>query len=267
MLDLQVNQQPGSISTNFQEIEAALKEHLEGYRGITVTQDTIKESKKDLSELRKLKESIEDARKNVKKEWMEPYTEFEGKCKELVALVDQPINEINDQLKLFEEDRVREKTEHCKEVYSKNIGELERFLPFEAVFNPKWTNVSTKDSDIVFEIQEKTLRIKTDLAAIQALNSEIYDDVIEAYINSGNNLASAIQRNNQYIADKNKVEAQVKAESESKEAPKVNPEAMGELDKVVQAFKTVTFIVSAEDAQRVENMLSFEDISFRRVEG
>ena len=88
MVDLQVTQNPGTISTNLTEIEAALKEHLENYKGIVVTQDTIKESKKDLSELRKLKDSIEDARKKVKKEWMQPYTEFEGRCKELVSLVD-----------------------------------------------------------------------------------------------------------------------------------------------------------------------------------
>lgn len=270
MLDLQVTQKPGSISTNFKEIETALKEHLESYKGITVTQDSIKESKKDLSELRKLRDSLEDARKSVKKQWMEPYSEFEVKCKELVALVDQPINEIDSQLKLFEEDRVAAKLAHVRELYDANIDGLERFLPFDSIFNPKWTNVSTKDQDILYDLSEKKLKVKTDLEAIAALGSEIYEDVIEAYVRAGNSLAAAIQRNNQYIADKNKVAEQIKEEvktEETKEETKPQAESMGALNDMVEKTKTVHFIISMEDAEEVENLLNLSGISFRKLEG
>ena len=270
MLDLQVKQNPGSITTNFKDIEAALNEHLEGYKGITVTQDSIKESKKDLSELRKLRDSIEDARKAVKKQWMEPYTEFEEKCKKLVAMVDQPISEIDSQLKQFEEDRVAAKKQHAKEIYDENIEGLERFLPFDTIFNPKWTNVSTKDQDIIYDISEKKIKVKAELEAIAALGSEIYEEIVEAYARAGNNLAAAIQRNNQYISDKNRTVEQIKENTKAEEAKaevKPSAENMGTLNDLVDLTKTVKFIVSKENAEDVENLLNLSGISFRKVEG
>ena len=265
MLDLQVTQNPGSISTNLTEIETALKEHLQGFNGVVVTQDTIKESKKDLAELRKLKDSIEDARKKVKKEWMQPYTEFEGRCKELVSLVDEPINAIDTQLKQFEEDRIAAKKEHIKELYNENIGSLERFLPFDLVFNPKWTNATSKDQDVLFDLSQEKLKVKTDLEAIDALDSEVRDEAIEAYIRAGNNLTAAIQRHNQYLADKNKVVEQVKETAPEEIKPKA--EAMGTLNDMVNLTKTVTFIISKDDAEDVENLLKVSGISYRIMEG
>ena len=262
MLDLQVTQNPGTISTNFKEIESTLKEHLDSYKGIVVTQDTIKESKKDLSELRKLKETIEDARKSVKKEWMTPYTEFEGKCKELVALVDTPINELDSQLKAFESERAAAKKEHVKELYDENIDGLEKYLPFDTIFNPKWTNATTKDQDILFDLSGMKLKVKTDLEVIDALNSEIKDELIEVYIHTGNHLADAIQRNNQYLEDKKRVTEQTTVKEEVK--PKA--ESMGVLNDIVNLTKTVNFIISKDDAEDVENLLRLSGISYRKVE-
>ena len=92
--------------------------------------------------------------------------------------------------------------------------------------------------------------------------------MLNVYKNNGNNLSAAIQRNTQYLADKQRVKNQVEAEvkAEVREEVKPNAEAMGELNNIIHAMKTVKFIVAEEDAQRVENMLSFEDIRYRRVE-
>lgn len=271
MLDLQVTQKPGLITTNFKDIEESLKEDLKGYKGVIVTQDTIKISKKELAELRKRREAIEDARKAVKKEWMEPYTEFETRCKDLVGMVDEVINEIDSQLKVFEEERIAAKKEHVREIYEENIDGLEKFLPFDSVFNPKWTNASSKDQDVLYELSEKKLKVKTDLEAITALGSEIHEELLETYIRSGNNLAAAIQRNNQFIADKNRAVEQIKesekeasAKKEAEPAPK--EEAMGALNDMVNLTKTVTFIVSKEDSEDVENLLGLSGISFRKIE-
>lgn len=264
MFDLQVKQKAGTISTNFEEIESALKEHLNDYKGIVVTHESIKEDKKDLSDLRKLRESIEDARKSVKKEWMKPYTEFESKCKVLVSMVDEPIEIIDSQLKKFEEARIAAKKEHIREIYDDNIEDLERFLPFDSVFNPKWTNASTKDQDIIYDLSEKKLKVKTDLDAINALGSEITEEVINTYIKTGNNLAMAIQRNNQFLEDKNRTVNQIKENAKEKES--IKKESMGALNDMVNLTKTVTFIVSKSDAEEVENLLTLSGVSYRKVE-
>ena len=43
----------------------------------------------------KLREALETKRKEVKKECMAPYTDFEGKVKELVGLIDKPLSLIH----------------------------------------------------------------------------------------------------------------------------------------------------------------------------
>lgn len=264
MLELQVTRKTGSISSNFEEIENALDEYLKDYKGIIVTQDSISKCKKDVAELRKRKESIEDARKKVKNEWMVPYNDFEAKCKALVGKVDNAIDEINSQLKLFEEDRKAEKKEHIKKLYDENIGDLKAYLPFDVVFNTKWTNASVKDQDIIYELSEKKIKVTTDLNAIAALNSEIYDELINAYIDSGNNITAAIQRNNQYLADKNRAIDAIKEkeliEKTNEEEPHTNRNCTPDitLDTSSQTY----FIVAKEDAEEVKGLLKLSGIVF-----
>ena len=287
MEELKVTQQQGIISANLDEIEAEIKQQMKDYEDYVVSADSIKSDKKTLADLRKLKTSLDDSRKEVKKAWLAPYEQFEERCKSVIALVDAPINLINSQIKMFEEEKKLEKVEHIKELYAENIQDLERFLPFEKVMeaNPKWTNASTKDSDITYDLSGMILKVKNDLTAIQALNSEIEQEVIDCYVNFGNDLSMAIQRNSQYLADKQKLEEKAKAEAERKaqeEAEKAQnveevvqndvqnveetPLTGSTLDNLVQMTKTVKIIISAEDLEQVEQTLKFMDVRYRVVE-
>ena len=239
MEELLVSQQLGSITTNLDAIESGLKEYVKSYNNYVVTQDSISDDKKTLAELRKLKKSMEDARKSVKKEWEKPYKDFEERYKKVLSLIDKPIELIDEQLKMFDEERAAEKLKYVQELYAKEVGGYAEYLPFEDNFDPKWLNATTKEKDILYDISET---------------------ILKTYKDNGNDLAKAIQRNTQYLQDKVKVVASVKEET------KPNAESMGSLNDIVQAFKTVKFIVSAEDAQRVENMLSFEEIKYRRID-
>jgi hypothetical protein len=276
-LQIKVSKTLGTIETNFSEIEKNLKVTLEGYKGIVVTEDTLKESKKDVAELRKLRTSIDDEKKAIKKAWIQPYTEFENKCKELMALVDEPIAEINNQVAKFESKQIEEKKQHFNGLYLENIEDYMDYLPFEMTLNDKWQNKTFADKDYLYELSEKKTRIKADLDAISSLESEIESELIEAYKRNGNNLSAAIQRNNQYMADKNRVKDQVKEEIK-KEIQEDNQaafsismpaeEANAGLVNMNNACVTssvnnaVKFIVSAEDADKVRQFLEFSEITY-----
>lgn len=267
-LTIQVSQTQGSISTNFEQIEAQLKEVLNGYMGIVVTEDTLKESKKDLAELRKIKTSIDDNKKKVKKAWNEPYVEFENKCKELMSLVDEPISEIDGQIKEFEQKRIAEKRKHIEELYKENIDEYERFLPLDRIFNESWLNATSKDKDFLYDLSELKVRVRNDIEAIKNLHSEIEDEVLTAYANAGNNLAAAIQRNTDYLSAKEKAveKAKVEAREEIKqEIKEEKPSPIQQMNDLIQATKTVQFIVEAARADEVRNFLTFSEITFREV--
>ena len=90
---------PKTIDFNFEELKGQLAESLALYTGLVVTEDGIKGAKEDRAKLNKLREALENKRKEVKRECMAPYTDFEAKVKELVGLIDQPIAAIDAQLK------------------------------------------------------------------------------------------------------------------------------------------------------------------------
>lgn len=292
-LEIKVTQQQGVISTNFETVEAEIKTAMEDYKNYVVTEDSIKVAKKDLAELRKKKTEIDDARKQVKREWEKPLKEFEERCKKLTALVDEPINLINKQLNLFEEERKSEKKERCIEIFNESVGKLADYLKFEKVYNDKWLNVSYSETDIRYDISEALTKIRSDLSVIEGLHSEIHDEIIKTYINSDNNLSVAVARNSQYLEDKNRMEklAKEKAEREKKEREELerkaveetvvdevqgfkeeevegfeNPTPIDNLNNFVNKTKTATIIVSLEDLQSVKNALDFAEIKYEILE-
>lgn len=276
MEELKVTQQQGIINANLDEIENEIKKQMEDYKDYVVSETTLKADKKVLADLRKLKTSLDDSRKEVKKAWLVPYEQFEERCKSVIALVDAPINLINDQIKMFEEEKKLAKVEHIKELYVENIQDLERFLPFEKVMeaNPKWLNASTKDGDITYDLSGMILKIKNDLTAIHALNSEIEQECIDTYANFGNDLSMAIQRNSQYIADKQRIEqAQKEVETKEPEVEIKEPEVetkeqtpIEQLDDLAKMVRTAKIIVSVDDLPQIKEMLDFAEIKYQVME-
>lgn len=263
-LEIKVQQSVGTITTNFDDIEKNLKMLLSNYQGIVVTDDTVKESKKDIAELRKIKTSIDDEKKRIKKIWNVPYVEFETKCKNLMALVDEPINEINKQVAEFEQKAIDQKKLDFMELYSENIEDLSDFIPFEVTLEDKWTNVSYKGKDYLYALSERKTHIKSDLDVIRSLNSEIEDECITAYKRNGNNLSAAVSRNQQYIDDKNRVKNQVKEEVREEIKSEVKEDTpMTHFNDFSEMIKMHHFIVSESDAEKVRNLLTFSEIPFR----
>ena len=62
-----VNQQPGEIRFNYEDIKLTLQERLSIYKDAVVTEDGKTIAKKEVASLRRLKKEMDDRRKNVKK--------------------------------------------------------------------------------------------------------------------------------------------------------------------------------------------------------
>lgn len=294
-IEVKVTQQAGVIDCNIEEIKEALERQMTAYMELEITEDNIKESKADLATLRKIKKAVDDRRKEVKRTFNKPYEEFETKVKDVLSVIDKPIDMIDAKLKGFEEKRIAEKIEHTKVVYTENIGEFEEFLPYSAVFKSTWKNATCTDNEIISDIQEAVVRVKNDLAAIKGLNSEIEDELIGIYKNTGN-LATAIAKNSTYIAVKKQLEERRKAEEEARARAEAEAEkARQEAEEAAKAAETeieetqeeeeptsevepeaftidaseipftsqnITFTVAAEDAESVRQFLEFNEIEY-----
>ena len=270
MEELQVIQKNGSIECNFSEIKADLQNMMSAYTSLEITEEGTKEAKSDLATLRKIRKAVDDKRKEVKKTFMQPYTEFEDSVKDLLSVIDEPIEMIDGKLKEFESKRKEEKLNHLHELFNEQIGEFGDYLTFEGVFNEKWLNVSTTDKDIRFDISERITKIRSELDAIKALNSEIEAECIKAYKNSGNSLTAAIQKNSDYITAKSlaqaKLEEEKKAEAIADSVIKysVEPPEIPIMNLPEEPSFTVR-VTGNENIQKVKEFLDFAEIKYIEV--
>lgn len=173
---------PAVLEFNFEDLKKALAERMELYRGLVVTEDGIKAAKQDRADLNKLREAIEAKRKEVKKACMAPYTEFEGRVKELVQLVDAPIAAIDGQLKEYEEKRRAEKRAEIAAIYEETVGELKGILPFERLWRDEWYNTAWSMKKIREAIVAAEGKVASDLEVLSTVESEFAEAVRLKYL-------------------------------------------------------------------------------------
>ena len=173
---------PKSIEFNHEELKKELVARLDKYNNLVVTEDGISEAKKDRANLNKLRTALDNKRKEVKKDCLSPYEDFEKKVKEIIALVDKPILAIDSQVKAFDEQKKAEKEQEISNYFAAEIGELADLLPLSKIWNPKWLNVTYKTESIEKEITEAIFKAKNDIAIIKAMNLECEQQMLDVYL-------------------------------------------------------------------------------------
>lgn len=173
---------PKTIDFNFEELKGQLAESLALYTGLVVTEDGIKGAKEDRAKLNKLREALENKRKEVKRECMAPYADFEAKVKELMGLIDQPIAAIDAQLKEYEEKRRADKRAAILEIYEETVGELRALLPFEKLWQDTWYNTSVTMKKVREAIVAAEDKAASDLEVLATVESEFAEAVKIKYL-------------------------------------------------------------------------------------
>lgn len=213
-----VNQQPGTIQLNYEDIEAMLRKTLSFYKGAVVTEEGKTAAKKEVAYLRKLKKSIDDRRKEVKKEWNQPYEEFNAKVMALMSMIDEPIILIDQQVKAFDEKQRREKREKIRDLYEEIVGDIKEYLSFERAYQSSWENVSTSMKKVREELQARIDTVSKDILTISSMQSEAVPEALSIYKHSLDAM-EAVRHINQYEAQKQRIlelERQRKAEEEER---------------------------------------------------
>lgn len=157
---------PRSIE-NFDEIKAELSAKLDYYLKLVVTPDSIRAAEKDRANLRKLREAIDQKRKEAKRQAMAMYEELELQCRELTDMIDKPIAAIDQQVKAFSDAEKQKKYEELS-AYFESVNELS-FLRLEAVLDPKWGNKTMSLTALKQGISENVERVDREYNEISAL--------------------------------------------------------------------------------------------------
>ncbi|MFV0627009.1 MAG: DUF1351 domain-containing protein [Alphaproteobacteria bacterium] len=221
-----------SIEFNKEEIKKELSASLEKYKGLTYSENEIKDAKSDRATLNKFKAAIEEKRKEIKKKCLEPYEAFEKDIKEIVSMIDEPILAIDTQVKNFENSQKEEKKAQIHEFWDNFSGGLKELIQFETIFNEKWLNATVKIASVNDEINEFIERTEKDLKVITDLKSEFESQIKDFYLKNFD-LSAALQEKNRLEEQR----AKLKAYEESKIALTPQPAVEAKTDFIQTPIK------------------------------
>ena len=171
---------PEVIEFNYEELKQEITERVASYKNLVYTDDQIKDAKKDVAMLRKFTKALSDERIRVKKDLLKPYEDFESKVKELTAIVDESIKNIDGQVKGYEDQKKADKKEAIKKMWYSQTVRLPIPLTIEQIFDEKWLNASVSMASVQKEIDERIKQIETDLQTLQNLPDFSFE-AIEVY--------------------------------------------------------------------------------------
>lgn len=191
------------INDNFDEVKSNLQAQLSAYKDIAFTEDTKKDAKETIANLRKDKKALQDRIKAVKVEYMKPFEVFYSKSMELIEMYDEPINYINEQVSAFEMKRLEEKKAIVRSLYEEIIPEEEwqKVLPLNKIYNPKWDNATASNKSIKEELMRFKENAKTAYVSIKAMHSDKEEDALQMY-NRTLNLTECMDYLNRYEEQK-----------------------------------------------------------------
>lgn len=182
------------IRANFEECTAWLDENLAPYRTMVVTEDGIASAKKYRASIRAVAARIDECRKMAKEAAMQSYKPFEEKCKALTALCDESAANLDGQIKAFDEAKKAEKSDRLRAFFNQSIGEMNDFLTFDAIYNPRWMNVTYSEEQARKDIICEIAKCSNAVESLRALHSEFETTLLDEFRRT-HDLAACLKRN------------------------------------------------------------------------
>lgn len=223
LVPVQVKGNVGTIEDNLDLVELSIREKVQEYAAVVVTEDSVKDGKRFLADIRKGKKALDDERKAIKTQWMAPYDAFEKRAKQIIALYDEPVKIINDQLTEFEEQRKAMKRQEIEAAYDFVKGDLADWLPLDRIYNPKWENATysakkvREDMELIFD------QMKVSISTIKSMKSEFEADALRVLKETGS-LQNAIAEINELQKQKERFMEQARQEAERERQEKERAE-------------------------------------------
>lgn len=167
---------------DYEAIKAKVIEDVSVFKGLIVTDDNLEEAPKWRAELNKKAKVISDFRIAFEKDYKKRIEKSTSQLKELAALYSEASINIDTQVKGFDEKRKQEKDAAIGKIYADNIGDMEKFLPLQKIYNEKWMNKGFSLSDIEKEIKSRVETTKENIDTIQLLGTKYESQMISAYL-------------------------------------------------------------------------------------
>ena len=196
LVPVRVVNQIGTIEDNLDAVEASIRKRVEEYGRMAVTEDTVKDGRQSLADIRKEKAALDNERKEIKSQWMKPYFAFEERAKKIIALYDAPIEAISSQIKQYEALQKEEKRKKIQSVYDAVKGEYGDWLPLERIYDTKWENKSCSPKKIKEDMERLFGQLEVSISTVRSLKSDYEEQALQILKETGS-LQAAIGKINE----------------------------------------------------------------------
>lgn len=232
--------------TNKEKLDALVDAVVKKYSGIVVTEETLKECKKTLTELRKLSKELNAKRLEKQRQYETPVKEFKAQIDAYINQINDVISDIKQGTDEFEEKRKAEKQEAIQNLINEMAGNY-GVDPETIEIDKKWLNKSTTIKKITEEIANKMKekqRLDDDWKIVKkyAQDKGMSADHYQTYIG----VFSAFEIEKMIDEDADKKAEQDRIQAEELMFAKAVDEETGEIK---QAIQQVTFTIKGTEEQ------------------
>ncbi len=183
------------IDWNFEELKSEIIAVSQEYETSVYTDETMKNAKSDRAKLRKFVDAMKSERTAIRKKLLEPDVLFGEQIAELTGIVERAIDNIDTQVKDYEQRQRDAKTAKIREFYEENIYDLAEYLPFERLFRPEWANVSTTMKSVKESILDTIQKVAEGLAILNEVESPYAGDMKKVFLRTYDIGAAMTERN------------------------------------------------------------------------
>lgn len=245
---LQVVHTPAVLSDNLAALEAYIDRRIEPYVGAQIDPDDceqVKEGRKCMADLNKMKAPIEAERKRVKAEYEAPLKEFEGRVRAITAKIDAARSAIKEQVDEADA-RFRDgRAALLREEYEGCAGAIADVIPFSAILDERWLNRSTAQAKAFNELYAKAEGALKGFRALQSKELRHKDEVMRHYAETLDPIGALELEDRLNERDRELAEFRAAQEAARLAAPQqAEPEPLPQPEPAPEAAEAQTFVWS-----------------------
>ena len=173
--EIMATQTPGIVTfDNFDELKNGLQQYIkENFDGVNYEEQGIKVAEADRDELKKRRDIIAKAKKELKEAYSAPYNEVEKKLDELATILEQPFKRAKEYVDEAEKNEKKQLVMTYAKEKAESLGAAgERIINSPAFFNPKWLNKTYRIKNCQDDIDAIITAASRDLSSIQSSGGE-----------------------------------------------------------------------------------------------
>ena len=171
-MELTIRVTPGSVTQNFAEFKALVKEKLDNeYKNIDVTEESLQEARKARARLNEAKRSLKEQMRSASLQNDEPLLVPKAQAKELEELLDEAIETLDVQIKGIENKRRDEKFLQGMGIFEQVFSEAPQEVRELAkqckwICKPQWGNATYSAKEVREDCERALFEIKSALALL-----------------------------------------------------------------------------------------------------